>query len=183
MQWGQAITRKVGAAVLSALLLSTIVLVGPSETALAAKPQAPLTKDNPRTDLPRVLDGEVLAVHEAGVRAYVGGNFTTVEIDGIAQNIPHFFALDLTTGALLGGFSHDVSGEVRAIELSPDGADLYLGGTFKNVNGVSRRGIVKLDACSLSRCPKSMPPSSSSETRRLSMRGTSPSETGSSAAG
>ena len=96
-------TRKVGAAVLSALLLSTILVVGPSDTALAAKPQAPLTKDNIRTDLPRVLDGEVLAVHEAGGRAYVGGNFTTVEIEGIEQNIPHFFALDLNSGDLLDG--------------------------------------------------------------------------------
>ena len=125
-------TRKLGAAVLSARLLSTIVVVGPSETALAAKPQAPLTKDNLRIDLPRVLDGEVLAVHEAGGRAYVGGNFTTVEIDGIEQNIAHFFALDLNSGELLDGFAHDVDREVRAIELSPDGTDLYLGGIFKN---------------------------------------------------
>lgn len=80
-----------------------------------------------------------LASDEAGV--YVGGSFTSYE--GTAQ--PYLASVDPDTGAVRTQFAPQLDGTVEALQLSADGLVLYAGGSFRNANGLARRGVVALD--------------------------------------
>ena len=87
----------------------------------------------------------VWAFLEANGRYYIGGEFT--QVDGQTQ--AYVAAVNVNTGRLDTNFRPVVSGgatEVNTIALSPDGQDLYIGGIFRTVNGVSRDRIAKIDA-------------------------------------
>jgi hypothetical protein len=78
----------------------------------------------------------------SGSSVFAGGSFTTVN----AVPRANLAALDAGTGVLDPGFVADANGTVEAIAPSADGADLYLGGLFKRVNGASRSRLAKVDA-------------------------------------
>ena len=84
------------------------------------------------------------AVAQMGDTVYVGGRFDVVQnatrtVDYSRNNI---VAFDANTGAIR-SFSPNIDGDVWALEAAPDG--LYVGGRFKNVDGVRRPAIAKLD--------------------------------------
>ena len=84
----------------------------------------------------------VQAIAEANGRYYIAGDFT--QVGGETQRF--IAAIEVATGQLDTSFRPVVSGEVFSIALSPDGSDLYLGGLFSSVNGVTRNNIAKIDA-------------------------------------
>jgi hypothetical protein len=73
---------------------------------------------------------------------FAGGTFASV--NGTAR--ANLAAFDTATGALVDGFVANTDKTVRDIQLSADGASLYVGGLFKTVNGVSRGRLAKLNA-------------------------------------
>ena len=84
------------------------------------------------------------AVAQMGDTVYVGGRFDIVQnanrtVDYSRNNI---VAFDAETGAIR-SFAPNIDGDVWALEATPDG--LYVGGRFKNVDGVRRPAIAKLD--------------------------------------
>jgi hypothetical protein len=92
-------------------------------------------------------DARVYAILEAAGRVYVGGEFTrAVAPDGTTVDRNNLIALDAATGALDTTFDPAVANAVRALEISPDGNRLYVGGPFVNVNGDSRQRIAAIDA-------------------------------------
>ena len=102
--------------------------------------QAIVTED-PRRDLPIVLDGEVWAVEQVGNAIVVGGNFTQVQTErnGPVVNQAAIFAYDIDSGRFLEDFRpvlRSDSGlvEVRDIEPAPNGTDLYISGRFTSID-------------------------------------------------
>ena len=114
-------------------------------------PLSPLpTVEIDEFDTPSNLSTPVYAVLEANDRYYIGGNFSTTG----GQTQPFLAAIDVATGQLVPEFRPEVVSDneeierrgVKALAISPDGADLYIGGFFSHVDGVQRSRIAKLDA-------------------------------------
>lgn len=66
---------------------------------------------------------------------YVAGRFFTVN----GKSRPRLAKLDRATGALTTFNARVAGGRVDAVEPTPDGTSLYLGGTFTSVGGADRR--------------------------------------------
>src|SRR4051794_6299960 len=85
------------------------------------------------------------SITTAGDVVGVGGRFTAIEDYRRKTEIrrTNVAAFSATTGAIDPDFAPVVDGEVWSV-LS-DGTSVYLGGSFKTVNGVSRPALAKLD--------------------------------------
>ena len=140
--------KKLSAAVLATATATVAALVTAAGPAAAAG-ETTLTAD----PLPTwQTDGVVWAVAYAKGVVYVGGTFNNARPPGAAAGTnqtprKNFAAFDAVTGELLpcapsftGG-----SGTVRALEPSPDGSVLYVGGSFGNAGGVGRSNTAALN--------------------------------------
>lgn len=87
----------------------------------------------------------VTALAQIGGTLYAGGRFQRVTnaAGTVSYTRNNVMAFDAGTGAMSSTFQPSVNGQVWA--LASGGAALYAGGSFTSVNGVSRRGVVKLD--------------------------------------
>lgn len=85
------------------------------------------------------------SVAEAGSQMVVGGRFGQVENgpDTTQFARSNVFAFSATTGEVNQGFAPQVDGEVWSV-LS-DGTSVYIGGSFKTVNGQPRAALAKLN--------------------------------------
>ncbi len=85
-----------------------------------------------------------LSITTAGDQMVVGGRFSVVENSARTQQWQrrNVVAFSATTGAINERFVPQVDGDVWSV-LS-DGTSVYLGGSFKTVNGVSRPALAKL---------------------------------------
>ncbi len=83
-------------------------------------------------------------VAEAGGQMVVGGRFQQVESPNrqIQYNRSNLFSFDTATGQV-SDFAPQIDGDVWG--LLSDGAWVYVGGSFKNVNGVSRPALAKIN--------------------------------------
>ncbi len=92
-----------------------------------------------------VTNAAVYAFNQIGNTMYAGGTFHQVadapQTATVTRN--NLFAFDANTGAL-SGFAPNIDGPVWA--LASSGSTLYVGGQFNTVDGVARRGLVKMDA-------------------------------------
>jgi hypothetical protein len=79
-------------------------------------------------------------VASAGV-VYVGGGFTKVA----GTRHRDLAALDPITGSPIPGWDAETNGSVRAVSLSPEGARLYVGGTFTRLGGEDRSNLAVVD--------------------------------------
>lgn len=92
-------------------------------------------------------NGRVYTVLRTGDRIYVGGSFSAaVAAGGSSVARKNLLALDAATGALVGGFRPEPSGEIHSLAVSPNGGVLYVGGRFRSIGGASRRHLAAVDA-------------------------------------
>jgi PKD repeat protein len=83
------------------------------------------------------LDGPVYAIAATNTTVYVGGSFTAA--NGTAR--PRAAAFSAANGSLVTSWRPTIADyTVRAIEISPDGSRVILGGSFTSVNGSSNPG-------------------------------------------
>ena len=143
------------AAIMSALLM--LVLTPTSVTANPVKiEQARVVSSNPANFTPNVLQGEVSALARIGNTIYAGGEFSQVQLPVPGSPIiarTNLFAFDENTGAIVAGFAPVLDGAVESLLPAPDGKSIYVGGRFRNVNGVAQRSLARLDVSSGSRTP------------------------------
>lgn len=129
------VSRKVLASVLSTLTLGAgFALPGSvAQAAYAPEPQ--------QTWAP--TSGRVYAVERVGGTVLLGGTFTHLRSSqsGATQARAGLAALDAATGALLPWNPGAAGGEVRALETSADGAQVFVGGTFTTLAGASSSGL------------------------------------------
>jgi hypothetical protein len=96
-------------------------------------------------DSSAVPHSAVYAVERGRRTMFVGGHFTKVVGARSGRTVTRrsLFSFDATSGALR-SLSDSFDGDVWA--LARHGSALYVGGTFTHVNGVARRGLVRVDA-------------------------------------
>lgn len=94
------------------------------------------------------IDSEVMAIEQIGNAVYIGGKFTEVRETKNSPGIsrPFLAAFDATTGDYLASFDPNLDGPVYALQASPDGSRLFVGGEFGDVDGVANtKALVALD--------------------------------------
>lgn len=98
------------------------------------------------------------SITEAGTQMVVGGRFSVVENSARTQQWQrkNVVAFSATTGAIDETFAPQVDGDVWS--LLTDGTSVYLGGSFKHVNGVRRPAVAKLDLATGQLDPTFAPP-------------------------
>ncbi len=112
-----------------------------------------LVPDKPRNNTPRISNGEIWDMEVVGTgnaaRVFIAGNFTslantinpttTINQAGLAS-------YNLNTGLIDTSFRPTFgSGGVSAVEASPDGTKLFVGGSFNTVNGVAKQKVASLN--------------------------------------
>ncbi|MBC9733466.1 PKD domain-containing protein [Nocardioides marmotae] len=111
---------------------------------------ARLVPDVPRTNMPYIGNGEIWDIEFVGNRAYVAGTFTSIANRANGNNTTYqqagLAAFDATTGLVDPSFRPVFgNGGVEAVEASPDGTKLFIGGSFGTINGVSRKALARID--------------------------------------
>jgi len=119
-----------------------------------------LVPDAPNTDMPKISDGDINDIEVVGHRVYVAGTFTSIannvsddanptNNNTTSYNQRYLAAYDLNTGLVDPSFRPAFDGNagftVDSVEASPDGSRVYASGGFNTVNGVTRKGVVRLD--------------------------------------
>ncbi len=133
--------------ILLACFAASVALLSTLQNSESASAHLTTVPENPRRNLPVVLDGTVYDMTQVGNRVYVVGNFQEIQLpDGTVITQPHFFAYDLDDGTHLADIAPTVeNGSIRAIEATPDGSHLLIGGSFTRVDGRWRNRLAKLD--------------------------------------
>ena len=134
------------------IAIGSVALVAMAFTGTAgASPisQATVVSTDPANFTPRVTTGvAVYKMLQVGNTMYAGGEFTQIQNSTRAStfNRNNLFSFDATNGTVNPLSVTFDAGLVWGLAAS--GSSLYVGGTFHSVNGVARRGLVKLDAAS-----------------------------------
>ena len=129
--------------------IGVFLLAAPVGNASIAHPA--VVNDNPVNFTPNFEDDAVVsnaavhAIEQLGNTMFAGGAFHKVTNSSrtVTYNRSNFAAFSATTGAV-DPMAPVFNGTVWAIEAS--GSSVYVGGSFTQVNGVARRGLVKLNA-------------------------------------
>lgn len=134
-------------------LSGALVLVAAAMGSASASPitHGAVVSSNPADFTPHVIAntaGDKLAVYkmaQVGGTMFAGGAFTQIQDSRrtVTYDRSNLFSFDPLTGTVL-PLSVALDGPVWAIASS--GSSLYVGGTFGVVNGVARKGLVKIDA-------------------------------------
>ncbi|HET7327542.1 MAG TPA: hypothetical protein VFJ14_09685 [Nocardioidaceae bacterium] len=128
------------------LAIGSLVGAGP---ALGSIEQPTVVSADPVNYTPNVVDDDVVAhtsvdaLTQLGSTIYAGGRFHSVERAGATYTRNNLMSFDASTGKMT-SFAPNLDGKVFALLATGD--SLYVGGYFKTVGGVARRGLAKLDA-------------------------------------
>jgi hypothetical protein len=108
--------------------------------------QTTVVSQDPANFTPRVTTGvAVYKVLQVGSTMFAGGDFTQIQNANRTATFDrtNLFSFDATSGAVT---SLSLTFDRPAVwALASDGTSLWIGGDFKTVNGVARRGLVKVD--------------------------------------
>jgi PKD repeat protein len=136
-----------GAGLLLVAGLAGAVPAAASRTVAAAGSPTGIVSADPADFTPNLVDGDVQSVVQIGGRVFLGGNFTQVKEAGSQTVIERdrVLAFDATTGKIDTSFKPSVDGEVSVLLPAADGRSIYLGGMFKNIDGVPAKVLARLD--------------------------------------
>jgi PKD repeat protein len=112
-----------------------------------ASAEARLPGSDPVDHTPRVLDKQARSIAEVGDRVVIGGNFTEVQdaTTGVTVDQPYVFAFDPSTGGVDEDFLPRLNGDVTTVLAHPSGDNVWVAGSFTQVNGDYRSRVVLLD--------------------------------------
>jgi len=108
-----------------------------------------LPVDTPRTDVPRIMNGDITDLEVIGNRIFIAGTFTSIQ-NNTANNTTTYnqrwlASYNMDTGLVDTGFRPTFDRGIVEIEATPDGSKLFVVGRFNSVNGVTRRKVVALN--------------------------------------
>ncbi len=109
-----------------------------------------LVPQTPRTDMPKIVNGEIFDLAVSGNRVFIAGTFTSIQNQRPGNTTTYqqagLASYNMDTGLVDAGFTPDFNGEeVRSVAVTPDGTKLFAAGTFNQVDGVTRHGIASLN--------------------------------------
>jgi PKD repeat protein len=132
----------------------TVLGVATAPEAAAVQPvpgHTRLVPDKPRTNVPRISNGEIwdIEVIPSLNRVFIAGSFTSIA-NTVAPtttiNQAYLASYNYNTGLIDTSFRPTFGGGgVTAVEASPDGTKLFVGGTFNTVNGVGMQNVASLN--------------------------------------
>ena len=127
----------------AATALTCAALLGPAPAA-ADMAQSSVVSANPVDYTPHVLDGTVWALAVVGDTVVVGGSFTKIQDSARRTTYArkNIFAYGLRDGAIR-SFAPAVDAAVYSLAAGA-GDTVYLGGSFKTVNGTHQRGLARV---------------------------------------
>ncbi|MCW2780556.1 MAG: domain containing protein, partial [Marmoricola sp.] len=104
----------------------------------------------PRTDMPKISDGEIWDIEVLGDRVFIAGSFTSIQNqrsnNTTTYNQAGIASYNYVTGLVDASFRPTIGGGgVEAVEATPDGTKLYIGGNFSTVSGVAKKTIASLN--------------------------------------
>lgn len=140
--------KSLSAAFAGCLMVGALFGSAPATGSIA---QSQVVIEDPVNYTPNVVDDGVVshtsvdALAQLGNTLYAGGLFHSVQSGGSTFTRTNLMSFSATTGAMT-SFAPNFDDKVFA--LLATGTSLYVGGYFHTVNGVARRGLVKLDAAS-----------------------------------
>ena len=137
------------------ILASSISVVGiaaapPAMAAQGVPGHTTLVPQIPRTDVPKISDGEIFDIEVVPSlnRVFVAGSFTSIaDVSGTTTPLaqPSLASYNYNTGKIDRTFRPTFNGGVSAVEASPDGSKLFVGGSFSTVNGVANQKVASLN--------------------------------------
>ncbi len=140
------VAKRVAAGGLLSLMVLVLVAFIANTSAEAAN-HGQLAVEQPRRDVPVVLDGTVWAHTQIGDRIFVGGDFQQVERpDGSVITQPYIFAYDIDTGVLDENFRPVLNNAVFDLQTNPAGDAVYASGRFWKWDDKFPSRIAKLSA-------------------------------------
>lgn len=158
--------RLVGIAVVAAALVAGVL------PASADRAQPHVVSERPVDWTPHILDGTVYAITTVGDAVVVGGTFTqATDASGqIRVRRDRLLAFHARDGRL-SRFEVALDGPVYALAPGPGGT-VYVGGSFRTVNGVRQRGVTQLRLDTGERVPGFRASANWGTVRTLASRGT-----------
>ena len=138
------------AAACALAVCSVALAVGSTLPAQASIAQPAVVSDNPSDTTPHIVFDDssldVRAYAQVGHTMYAGGRFNHVQDPArtTTYDRQNFVAFDRETG-VISPLDLAFNGTVGAIEATADGTALFIAGSFSEVNGITRRGLVKYD--------------------------------------
>ncbi|GGL02752.1 PKD domain containing protein [Mangrovihabitans endophyticus] len=132
------------AAILLSLSLSASAASVATPAAATDRAYRAVVSANPVNNTPHVLNGTVWALTQVGDTIVVGGSFTKVTDASGKRTYArrNIFAYGLRDGAIR-SFAPSVDGSVYALATGRGGT-VYIGGSFRRVNGAAQRGVAQL---------------------------------------
>ncbi|MEQ6902469.1 PKD domain-containing protein [Nocardioides sp. YIM 152588] len=110
-----------------------------------------LVPDAPRTNTPRINDGEIVDIEVVPSlnRVFIAGTFTSIQNNTggntAVVNQARLASYNYQTGLIDTTFRPTFNGGVAAVEASPDGTKLFVGGSFNTVNGTAAQKVASLN--------------------------------------
>ncbi|MDZ5621526.1 hypothetical protein SFC88_11835 [Nocardioides sp. HM23] len=134
------------------LLRPVVALVLALGLVAAADGPAPADQDvvvspTPDPKHPRILDGRVYDIANAGPKVLVAGTFATIrngEFESPEVQQPRLFRFDSDTGLIDESFRPRINGDVEAVTYTADRSAILIAGDFTRVNGKKALRIAKL---------------------------------------
>ncbi len=133
------------------LSVVTLATASPATALDQPRPQhTSLAPEVPRTNTARINNGEIWDMEVVGNRVFIAGSFSSIQNNASGNTTTYqqagLAAYNINTGLVDATFRPTFGGGgVKAIEASPDGTRLFVGGTFNTVNGQSHRKLASLN--------------------------------------
>ena len=132
------------------MAVGSTLAVGSAPPAQASIAHPAVVSENPADTTPHIVfddpSQDVRAFAQVGQTMYAGGLFNQVQDWARTTTYArqNFVAFDRETG-VVSPLNLSFNGRVGAIEATADGTALFISGAFSQVNGITRRGLVKYD--------------------------------------
>ncbi|MDP9239587.1 MAG: malectin [Actinomycetota bacterium] len=149
---------KARAGLLSIALVSAGLALAPLTSAGAVSAlHTSIANVVPQTSTPDVLQNHVEEITKVGNKIILGGNFVSAQNHGTTNVVTrhHILAFDATTGLIDTGFVPDLTNptypeptsqvQVNALLPGPTANTVYVGGSFKQLNGLAVPRLILLD--------------------------------------
>ena len=127
---------------IAAVGLPLVMVTAPAQAAQPQPNHTGLVPDVPRKNTPRISNGEIWDMAVVGdARLHRWHLHLAREHHAPTATLNQRFlaSYNVDTGLIDPTFRPTFNGGVSAVEASPDGTKLFVGGSFSTVNGVARR--------------------------------------------